>query len=234
MLASVAHDDLPSSALCDQILGDDPRFGLIGSDDDSGPVTTIERDPGETKVATSEQRAARRAKKEKAAAERRRRAEVASRAEERIRQVRKAERARTRPSEELAAAEDQGAATPRLPRPAMLTPAEEAEFDRHDPWVRGVVFAWVPYDSDDRSAPDLEGKARRCVVVAGSPTHLLVRPGYSLGGTNSPDRKAVPLQDWRQAGFDRPTFVDVHAVPVPRPDGAPVGWLSTGDWDALW
>ena len=32
---------------------------------------------------------------------------------------------------------------------------------------------------------DLDAKSRPCVVVAGSPTELLVRPGYSEGGALS-------------------------------------------------
>jgi hypothetical protein len=235
MLASVAHDDLPSSALCAQILGDDPRFGLTDLDEEPGSASATEGEQDETTGTTPEQRAARRAKKEKAAAERRRKAEMASRAEERVRRARKAERARARPSVAHPTPEEPGGGAPRSPRRAMLTPAEEEEFDRHDPWVGGVVFVWVPFESVDLAEPDLEGKARRCVVVAGSPAHLLVRPGYSVGGTKSRDWKAVPLRDWRQAGFDRPTFIDVHAVRAARPaGGTPVGWLSTADWNALW
>jgi hypothetical protein len=236
MLATVAHDNRPSSTLCSEILRQDPHFGLTGlSADEGGSVPTTAPDRDRTEGATPEQRAARRAKKEKAAAERRRQAEVASRADERIRRARKAERARTRLSEDPPAAGEQAPVAPRSPRRATLTPAEEAEFDRHHPWVSGVVFAWVPFDSVDPSEPDLEeGKSRRCVVVAGSSTHLLVRPGYSVGGTKSRDWKTVPLRDWKQAGFERPTFIDVHSVRAPRPAGPPVGWLSTEDWNALW
>jgi hypothetical protein len=73
------------------------------------------------------------------------------------------------------------------------------------------------------------------VVVAGSPTALLVRPGYSEGGAKSRDWKSVPLGHWRRAGFDQPTWVDAETVRIARDDESkPVGWLSPEDWNALW
>ncbi len=149
----------------------------------------------------------------------------------------KAERSRDRPAadRERVPAGAPAGGDPRPARRAALTPAEEAEFDRDDPWVSAVVFAWVPFDAEELSGPDLDGKARRCVVVAGSPTHLLVRPGYSEGGVKSRDWKTVALRHWRQAGFERPTWIDVHSVRTPRAEaGAPIGWLGREDWNALW
>ena len=122
-----------------------------------------------------------------------------------------------------------------MTRRATLTPLQEEEFDRLDPLVGSVVFAWVPFDPGTDEGSGSEGKSRRCVVVAGSPTHLLVRPGYSEGGTKSRDWKAVPLRQWRQAGFDRPTWIDAEALRVPRdPEQAPVGRLDPEDWNSLW
>ncbi len=123
---------------------------------------------------------------------------------------------------------------PRLTRRASLTPAQEDEFDRNDPWTTGVVYAWVTFDSVDPDQPEVEGKSRRCVVVAGSSTGLLVRPGYSEGGMKSRDWKSVPLRHWKQAGFDQPTWIDSETLPVPRPEEGPVGWLAPEDWNALW
>jgi hypothetical protein len=179
----------------------------------------------------------RRAKKEKAAADRRKQAEAARRADEQVRRARKEERARTRPAAGPVPVvpKDGGLPTPRPARRATLTPAEETEFDRDDPWVSGVVFAWVPFDSLDPSEPDREGKSRRCVVVAGSRTHLLVRPGYSEGGVKSRDWKTVALRSWRQAGFELPTWIDMQSVRTLRAQaGTPVGWLTREDWNALW
>ncbi len=107
-------------------------------------------------------------------------------------------------------------------------------FDRHDPWATGVVYAWVAFDSVDPDQPELEGKSRRCVVVAGSDSELLVRPGYSEGGMKSRDWKSVPLRHWKQAGFDQPTWIDSETLEVPRPTDGPIGWLASEDWNALW
>ena len=122
-------------------------------------------------------------------------------------------------------------------RKSLLTPLEQEEFDRDDPWVAGVVPAWIRFDADDVRDPDdpgLEGKVRPCVVIAGSPTHLLVRAGYSEGGVKSRDWKCVPVRYWRQSGFDQPTWIDVVTVRVPRPPTAPTGWMEPDDWNALW
>jgi hypothetical protein len=124
---------------------------------------------------------------------------------------------------------------PHLTRRAALTPVQEEEFDRADPWVAAVVFVWVPFDSVDPDQPELDGKSRRCVVVAGSSTELLVRAGFSEGGMKSRDWKSVPLDHWKQAGFDQPTWIESELRRVPRPtEGGPVGWLSPEDWNALW
>ena len=133
---------------------------------------------------------------------------------------------------------------PRLTRRALLTPAEREEFDTGDGWVAGVVVAWVPFDAghpDERSGPDQpgtsggDGKERPCVVIAGSPEHLLVRPGYSEGGLISRDWRSTPLRHWRSAGFERPTWVDHEAHRIPR-EGLrpPQFWLVPDDWNALW
>ncbi len=147
------------------------------------------------------------------------------------------------PSDRTASGEDRssasaghrgGSVAPRLNRRASLTPAEEEEFDRTDPWVAAVVFAWVPFDAPDPAQPDVDGKSRRCVVVAGSPAELLVRPGFSDGGVKSRDWKSVPLRHWKRAGFDQPTWIDSETLRVPRPTGEPVGWLEPEDWNSLW
>jgi hypothetical protein len=238
MLASVADGDMPASDLCFGLLAAEERYGLTDwserGDTPAGPVRT----PREGSTVTPEQREARRLKKQRDAEERRKKQETARVAAEQVRRAKKMERS--------SASAEPGAGpvgakapvvgvAPSLTRRAALTPAQEEEFDRDDPWAAGVVFAWVPFDSVDADQPDLDGKSRRCVVVAGSPTHLLVRPGYSQGGAKSRDWKSVPLGRWKQAGFDQPTWIDVEMVRVPRdPESSPVGRLSPEDWNALW
>ncbi|HZM56783.1 MAG TPA: hypothetical protein VFC03_17310 [Acidimicrobiales bacterium] len=238
MLASVADGDMPASDLCFGVLAAEERYGLTdwseGGDAPAGP----ERSPRESSAVTPEQREARRLKKQRDAEERRKKQEAARAAAEQVRRAKKKERsgASAEPGAGPAGAKAPAAGVaPRLTRRAALTPAQEEEFDRDDPSAAGVVFAWVPFDSVDPGRPGLDGKSRRCVVVAGSPTHLLVRPGYSQGGVKSRDWKSVPLSHWKQAGFDQPTWIDDEMLRVPRdPESSPVGRLSPEDWNALW
>ena len=207
MLASVADGDMAASDLCFDVLDTEERFGLTGwrSFERSAPEPAAGRPSAP--AASEEQHEARQAKKQRDAEERRRRAEAAARAAEQVRAARKKERAASgdRPATAGATAPPPATVLPSLGhRRALLTPAEEEEFDRADPWATGVVLAWVPFDAADAEHPDLDGKVRPCVVLAGSATHLLVRPGYSAGGVKSRDWKCHPVRHWRRSGFDSP------------------------------
>jgi hypothetical protein len=238
MLASVADGEMPASDLCFDILANDERYGLTDWSEQAEMPAKAAPSPRESHAATPEQREARRSKRQEAANERRRRMEASRQAAEQVRRSKKKDRspgAGTTGSAAREARTSEKRGAPRLLRRAALTPAQEEEFDRSDPWVAGVVFAWVPFDSVDPDFPDLDGKSRRCVVVAGSRTHLLVRPGYSQGGVRSRDWKSVPLQHWKHSGFDQPTWIDVELLRVPRDEEhAPLGWLSAEDWNSLW
>lgn len=77
-------------------------------------------------------------------------------------------------------------------------------------------------------------KVRPCVVLAGSPSHLIVRPCYSEGGVRARDWRSVPLGDWCVAGLDRPTCVAMDEVCVLREQvGRTIGRLSDADWNQL-
>jgi hypothetical protein len=237
MLASVASGEMPASDLCFDVAATDARFGLTDWSEFAADAGSSPPASREVSTVTPEQREARRLKKQKDADERRKKMEAARKAGEQVRRMKKQERSGAAPGSDgtvPGVGAPVGSVAPRLTRHAVLTPAQEEEFDRNDPWAAGVVFAWVPFDSVDPSEPDLDGKSRRCVVVAGSETHLLVRPGFSEGGVKSRDWKSVPLRDWRRAGFDQPTWIDVESLRVPRGDDGPVGWLSPEDWNALW
>jgi hypothetical protein len=237
MLASVAWGGMAASDLCFDIAATDARFGLAGWAEFGAAVLTPTPGSRGKSAITPEQREARRLKKQKDADERRKKMEVARKAGEQVRRAKKVDRSQAASRSDADSggpAVPASSAAPRLTRRAVLTPAQEEEFDRNDPWATGVVFAWVPFNSVDPSQHDLEGKSRRCVVVAGTPTHLLVRPGYSEGGVKSRDWKSVPLRHWKQAGFEQPTWIDVESLRVPREGDAPVGWLSREDWNALW
>jgi hypothetical protein len=238
MLASVADGDMPASDLCFTLLDTEERFGLT----DWRPFERAAAPAGATRApapvgTTEEQREARRAKKQRDADERRRKAESSARAAEQVRTARTKERAAASDRPAVAPDGNQPPA-PILPtlghRRAVLTPLEEEEFDRDDPWSTGVVLAWVPFDAADDDHSGLDGKVRPCVVLAGSPTHLLVRPGYSAGGVKSRDWKSHPVRHWRRSGFDEPTWIDVDAVRVSRPETGPTGFLEPDDWNSLW
>ena len=236
MLASVADGGMPASDLCFQVLDTEERFGLTDWSrfERAADTPTGSRAPT---GATPEQREARRARKQREVEERRRSAEAREKAAEQVRLARKKERAAAA-GRAAGPGPDPLPPTPVAPsmgrRRALLTPVEADEFDRDDPWSAGVVLAWVRYDEDDPDDPGVEGKVRPCVVIAGSATHLLVRPGYSAGGVASRDWKSVPVRHWRQAGFDQPTWIDVVSVRVPRTESGPTGWLEPDDWNALW
>jgi hypothetical protein len=235
MLASVADGGMPASDLCFDIVATDGRFGLIGwSETDAAAAPT----PAAAKPAgglTPEQRQARRLKKQKDAEERRAKVEATRRAGDQVRQARKKERSQSGTSGDRRPEATGGGgagAVPRLIRRAALTPVQLEEFDRDDPWVTAVISAWVPFEQADQG---LDGKTRPCVVVAGSPTHLLVRPGYSQGGLTSRDWRSVPLRHWRRSGFVQPTWIGLELVRVQRQgDQVPIGWLTPEDWNSLW
>ncbi len=237
MLASVANGDMPASDLCFEVLVTDPRFGVTSWTEPEVPATPTAavEDASSVSATTPEQREERRRRKRRDAEQRRRSAELARQAEEQRRRARRKAR--------VAAGTAGGAPAGEQPRSrvvethvrrATLTPAQEEEFDRDDPWVSGIVYVWVPFDAVDPEHPELDGKSRPCVVVAGSATHLLVRPGYSDHGVKSRDWKSVPVSHWRRAGFAQPTWIDVEMLRVERPAEAPLGWLETEDWNALW
>ncbi len=236
MLASVADGEMTASDLCFHVLDSDERFGLT----DWARFERVAPAPAEPRAATAvsaEQRDARKARKQREADEKRRQAEAKAKAAEQVRRARKSERAAASGRNVEADDADRPMSTvaPSLGRRrAVLTPLDEEEFDRDDPWVGGVVLAWVPYDAPEAEHPDLDGKVRPCVVIAGSATHVLVRPGYSEGGVKSRDWKSVPIRYWRRSGFDQPTWIDVVAVRVPRPEIGPTGWLAPDDWNSLW
>lgn len=239
MLASVADGGMPASDLCFDILATDPRYGVTDRAEQEVAQPDVSAVPGQLATESPDRRDARRRKKQRDAEQRRRTADATRKVEEKRRQARKEIRiAAAGPPSAVRSGSTTEHRTPHVVashiRRPTLTPAEEREFDPDDPWVSGIVYAWVPFDSVDPGNPDLDGKERPCVVVAGSATHLLVRAGYSDRGVKSRDWKSVPVGHWRHAGFGQPTWIDVEMRRVERPEGGPLGWLATEDWNALW
>lgn len=237
--------------------GDVPDGSDAPSDSDHPDATVAAADgnPARSAQPTSDteavalaQREARRVRRRQEAEAKRKRSEVSRQAAEQARRARKQGRSGSPPPPsgkgERRTPPLVVPTAPRLTRRALLTPAEREEFDAGDPWVAGVVVAWVAFDAshpDELSDLDQpgtaagDGKERPCVVIAGSPGHLLVRPGFSEGGLISRDWRSTPLRHWRSAGFERPTWVDHEPRRIPR-EGvhAPQFWLVPDDWNALW
>jgi hypothetical protein len=236
MLASVAAGEMAASDLCFAVLDSDGRFGLTDWARFERPESPA-AGPRPTVPVSPEQREARKAKKQRDAEVRRRRADATAKAADQVRAARKKERGSV-PGGNSGPVPNERPAVSVAPsmgrRRAVLSPLEEEEFDRDDPWAAGVVLAWVRFDASDADHEGLEGKIRPCVVIAASSTHVLVRPGYSEGGVKSRDWKCVPVRHWRQSGFDQPTWIDVDAVRLPRPENGPSGRLEPDDWNALW
>ena len=243
MLAHVASEDMEASDLCFDLVTTDERYGLVGLERDGGQGR---RSGGSDQPiiaesgAADEVRTARKARRQREAAERKRQQEVARKAAEQLRASRKKERLEhgqavvEAPDTDRELVHVSRKVSPDARRP-QLSPVELDGFDPDDPWMSAIVLCFIPFDADDPEAPTGGGKVRPCVVVAGSPTHLLVRAGYSAGGVKSRDWRAVPLTHWRRAGLTQPTWIDIEKVVVERSgDFAPVGWLSAPDWNALW
>lgn len=217
----------------------------------------VDRADSTTTPPSVEQRAGRRARRQAAADHRRQRQETAQRAAERVRSERKSERKKERAAllpvtDETTVSPRRARTAPTLIRPSALTPAQSQEFDPGDPLVGAVVSAWVSFADEngrhltagaDISGPETAGvpieseagKARPCVVIAGAPDQLLVRPGYSDGGRKSRDWTSVPVHEWREAGLDQPTWIGGDSVRIARSAVASViGQLSIADWNLLW
>lgn len=115
-------------------------------------------------------------------------------------------------------------------RPAGLTPLEASRFDPAHPLVGAVVVVEVPFDGLDPDEPERTSKLRPALVVAGAAGGLLVRPLYSQ---TAPTRR--PFSPWRRVGLDHASFIDDTrvAVEVKEPLPAPLGRVTTEEWNAL-
>jgi hypothetical protein len=213
MLAVVAVGDAEAADICDDLLMNDERFAL----DAESPSTSSST--GTTKSGPDEDVLARR--RERKEAEKRKKEEQRAKATNAQRPKHK--RGPQQPP--LPATVD----SPSVPIVGRRQPTNlPTEFDLNDPLVGTVVLAHVPFE--DATG----GKTRPCVVIATSPDHLLVRPGYSDGGTQSRRWQSYELLDWAAAGLDKPSFISSQDVTIKRFDaGDPLGEISERDWNGL-
>jgi len=163
MLASVADADMPASDLCFDVAATDERFGLTDWAESGGAREGRGTAPGprRDRVTTPEQREARRLKKQKEAEERRRKLDAARRAGEEVRRARKQVRSsagRAAVARDRSDPSGRTRAAPRLNRRASLTPLQEDEFDRDDPWAGGVCCSpGCPSTRSTRTFPSSTG-----------------------------------------------------------------------------
>ena len=238
MLASVADGDMAASDLCFSILDSDGRFGLhrlagVRAGDDRAGRPRAAAPTG----ATQEQREARRAKKQREAEERRKKAEAAAGPPNRSAWPGR----RSGPPAPLGRrSRCRHGDRPRCPLHGTPTGAAH-------PAGGGGVRSRRPVGGRRRAGlgalrrrrtptiPDLDGKVRPCVVLAGSPTHLLVRPGYSAGRRQEPGLEVAPgpllaAVRLRRADLDRRR----RRAGLPAGRWARPGYLQPDDWNALW
>ncbi len=120
-------------------------------------------------------------------------------------------------------------------RAPMLTPPEAGSFNADDPWVGGLIYAFIPYDSRDPENPTETGKVRPAIVVAGNQDKLLVRACYSSSGAIGERFAGVALTKWLQLGLDSPSTIDDVKHEVQRQGiSGPTAWIALVDWNNLW
>ena len=119
-------------------------------------------------------------------------------------------------------------------RPAGLLGDDARDFNDDDPLVGSIVIAEIWFDSDEYQG--LEAKRRPCVIVGVNDKQFLVRPGYSEGGRKARDWQSYEIGDWREAGLDKLTYIEVDTRRIDKAQAElpPLGKLTVLDWNALW
>lgn len=115
-------------------------------------------------------------------------------------------------------------------RQPVLTPLESAEFSSDHVLAGCVVELDVPFDdSTDEFGSD--SKVRPALVIAGSPTAVLVRPVFT-----NPAADRVLLAGWNRLGLDHPSYVSLARVNVALRASESVrrfGRLTNDEWNTV-
>lgn len=238
MFASVAISRAPAADKCDEILVVDlPAVETADEAADAEAASTspdTETAPGPTAhQASDEVRAARRARRHAQQEERRKQQEARARGEQALREAKRARPTTT--TNDATDAVTSPVVTHVTRRDAQLTPEQAKDFDTDDELAGSVVIALVPFDAAPPAEPGPQQKRRPCIVIGTSSSHLLVRPCYSEGGSQSRRWQSHPLRDWVAAGLDRATYVEDEVRAIARLDaGEVLGRITAEDWNALW
>jgi len=142
----------------------------------------------------------------------------------------KAKRAEKAPSITAPASAPKPVVAEFVRRRLIFTPSELEAFDPAHPLVGTVVLADVPFDAVDPLIPEQRSKIRPVLIVAASPTSMLV-----LGIYSNPSSSRVLFQPWRRLGLAHVSFVATERVSVSvAPDQAEkIGRLNDEEWNAL-
>ncbi len=249
-LAMVAAGVAEASDACDELLDTDPRFTPPDEDEVAAPTPATVAPPS-ARAASDEKKAARKARRLAEAERRREQHETAKAAEAK----RRADRKKATATATATAAGSAGAPVEPAPapapepalrptrsgapsrrRPPTLLGDDARDFDGEDRLVGSVVIAEIWFIAPDLETPAIEAKRRPCVIVGVSPTEFLVRPGYSEGGRKARDWQSHEVGDWREAGLDKPTWIELEPRRIERAQAEepPLGRLTPQDWNALW
>jgi hypothetical protein len=221
MLAATAATDAPAADFCDQLLDEDEELGLRGIEDPGGPPG----DPGAP------------ARPPSGPPKRRPTRSTPQKQSQASHKPWKTGKDAAR-SEGAGSTAAPSAATTKgkvgVSRRSASLPARYSNtFDPADPLSGTVVIADVQFASDDPSDRPVGAKLRPCVVVAGSPTSLLVRAGYT-GRFHAESWRSTALTHWRQAGLEKPTHIEADLKEVERAGTEVIGRLTEEDWNSLW
>lgn len=247
LLALTAAIDAPAAPACDEILGDDPAYGL--REEDLGPTespTPQPTQPAQPARPTQPARSAQTAEPVQPtvsarSARDRKRTRKSGPAAQAHQPWKKAKPAASDRPQETASEPASDLPRPVPPevapsggrRPAHLTAGQASRFDTRDDWVGAVVLAEIPYGPSEDEHAHFGSKDRPCVVIAGNAAALLVRPGYT-GRFQRDDWRSVPIRGWHRAGLDRQTWIDAEVHEVKRDSVSFLGRLNDTDWNALW
>ncbi len=114
-------------------------------------------------------------------------------------------------------------------RDPRLTPRESALYDAAHPLAGTVVLAVVPFDAVDPATEEATAKERPALVVAASPTGVLVRGIYSQQFANR-----TVFSPWRRLRLDHVSYISDERVGVELPvTPVALGELTIEEWNAL-
>jgi len=218
VLAFAVGEEFPAAAQCRRLLEERPEFTLPSLPEGTSSSSLLV--PKEVDDAVREQRRRRREQEKR----------KKNTTTPRIVRPSKSKRTEKPHSTSTTAVAEVPTVTEIVRRRFILTPGELDAYDPAHPLVGWVVLADVPFDAVDPLIPEQRSKIRPVLVVAASPTGMLV-----LGIYSNPSPTRVLFQPWRRLGLAHVSFIATDRVSVPLAlDGAErIGRLGDEEWNSL-